>query len=133
VLFFKFPQITAEQQKAYLAAIQSKSRVCPVCDLERSDHYIMLNHIVGHHPEVAALCIPYRCDACKTAFKSQNAVNKHHSNKTCKKRRLSGESSDAVKFAKVETKCCGYSFSGRQWNFERHQRTKHGIGEQAEC
>lgn len=136
--------------KKFNDAVKSKSRVCPECGVQRGDHYSMVNHIVGFHKDLAQACIPHRCDDCFTAFKTAEAADKHKS-ESCKKRDKSerrenrekrkgdeksssdGDAEDEkgekkVKLQAAETKCCGYSFSGRRWNLERHKRTRHGEG-----
>jgi hypothetical protein len=87
----------------------------------------MCNHIVAIHPDVAKVCLPYVCFACSTSYKTEQALAKHKA-ASCKKRRASSELADAAKRIQMNTKCCGYSFSNRLWNYDRHRATRHGVG-----
>lgn len=130
-------QISPDRIKKFNSAVESKSRVCPECSLQRADHYAMLNHIVGYHKDLARACIPHRCEPCSTAFKSAEAEKRHDN--SCKNKdksqkrkaeeQLAGEQKKP-KQHDSDTKCCGYTFSGRRWNLERHKRTRHGVGNQ---
>jgi hypothetical protein len=117
--------------KKMQTAITSKAAVCPICGATRSNHANMLNHVVGYHADVAQACIPFRCDSCNTAFKSEKAQRKHHAG-SCKRPSadIAERDGKSSKLQRVDnnTQCCGYSFGGRVWNLERHKRTRHGIG-----
>ena len=121
------------------------------CGVNRSQHRYMLSHVVSCHEDVARACIKFACWQCKNVFTNQKKLDAH-TNKACKakrkalKRKASSESTEADsgksdkrqkedeqkedehKTTDAETKCCGYNFSGRLWNYERHRHSRHGIG-----
>lgn len=111
--------------KKFNAAVTARSSVCPVCSAARADHYTMLNHVVGYHAALAKAGIPHRCDSCSIAFRSASNAERH---KCAKKRKAEADTDGQTKKSRIDTRCCGYQFSGRLWNYERHMRTKHQKG-----
>jgi len=125
--------ISGEIDRLRDVVLDPESTNCPACPSQLSDHRRLLHHILVFHPKEARDCVQFACYQCNVPFASQRTLSTHLAScPSARKRRREDNADDlsvdhAAKRAKLVT-CCGYSFSGRKWNYARHLSTRHDQG-----
>lgn len=109
-----------------------------MCPVVRCQHRHVLSHVIHEHPEIAKSSVRFPCFECKRGFANAKTLAAHQ---TGHKRRANGaagaeekaadseEGAPEAKRVKTEVpSCCGFEFSGRKWNYDRHFAARHSKG-----